>query len=340
MSAPELTEVEREVKRLVLKGTPRKEIARQINRGDRTVYDIIERLEKWGHLIHIPGTRSPKAYEDGIATLSLSICNSSGSPKNCDVDTPPMTQGIPPHPFVMPRKTVRVHFAGAFSVSINVEGNFGRISDERGYTIGGWMDSHTLNGGTEVYEGYIRVDGGEIRLSYYRSKRGKKTMNIYPSERNIYYKHAVKDGEQAIVEQVSKAVIILRKHGWGFIGNPSPNGDLHYGTINEDLLPYVDWKEPKSDDGVFADKSNGHPEIETTARNPNAQGDIIALAELPLRLQMMEQFCLSATSVLEQIQTNQDSTARILASIQQSQTTILELMTGIGTNNFTKEGYA
>lgn len=339
MSAPELTDVESEVKRLVLKGTPRKEIARQIKRGDRTVYDIIERLEKWGHLIHIPGTRSPKAYEDGIATLSLSICGQSGSPKNCNINTPPMTQGIPPNPFVIPGRTVRVHFAGAFSVSINVEGNFGRISDERGYTIGGWTDSHTLNGGTEVYEGYIRVDGGEISLHYYRSKKGKRTMNIYPSERNVYYKHVDEDGQLAIVEQVSKVVSILRKHGWGFNGNPSPNGDLHYGNLSPELLPHVDWNEPKNDTGVFADKSHGKPEIETTARNPTAQADIIALSELPLRLRMMEQFCLSATSMLEQLQSNQDSTARILASIQQSQTTILELMTGIGTN-FTKEGYA
>lgn len=339
MTAYELTETEETVKRLVLKGTPRKEIARQTNKGDRTVYNIIEKLERIGHLIHIPGTRSPKAYEDGIATLSLSVCNSSGSSKSCKPNSPPIEEGIAPLPFVMPTKTVRVHFSGAFTVSINVEGKFGRISDDRGFTIGGWTDSHKLKGDTEVYQGYIRIDGGQISLQYFKSKSGKRTMNIAPAERNIYYRHAVKDGEQAIVEQVSKAVIILRKHGWGFIGNPSPNGDLHYGTINEDLLPYVDWKEPKSDDGVFADKSNGHPEIETTARNPNAQSDIIALAELPLRLQMMEQFCLSATSMLEQLQSNQDSTTRILASIQQSQTTILELMTGIGTN-FTKEGYA
>lgn len=339
MTGHTLTETEQKIKKLVLKGVSRKDIARQTEKGVRTIYNTIEKLERLGHLIPIPGTKSPRAYEDGFSELSLKVCSVSGSEKNCTPNSPPINPPIAPHPFVMPSKTVRVHFAGAFSVSINSEGRFGRITDDLGYTIGGWIDQYELKGGTEVYKGYIRISGGHISLQYFRSKSGKRTMNIAPAERNVYYKHAVKDGEQAIVEQVSKAVQILRRHGWGFIGNPSPNGDLHYGTINEDLLPYVDWKEPKSDDGVFADKSHGHPEIETTARNPNAQADIITLAELPLRLQMMEQFCLLATQTLEQLQCNQDSTARILASIQQSQTTILELMTGIGTN-FSREGYA
>lgn len=337
MYPDELTEVEQIVKEMVLRGVSRKEIARHLKKGERTIYNTIERLERKGHLVYILGTKSPKAYSDGISTLSLSVCNMSGSEKNGNPDTPPMTEGIPPLP-PLPKRTVRVHFAGAFSVSVNVEGRFGRIADDRGFTIGGWLDNYELNGGTAVYRGYIRFDGLDTTFHYYKSKSGVKTMNIYPAERNVYYKHAVKDGETAITEQVGKILSVLKKHGWGFNGNASPNGDLHFGTISPELLPYVDWNSPKVDNGVFADKSHGKPEIETTARNPNAQNDIDQLAELPLRLRMMEHFCMTATDMLEQLQSNQDATARILARIQESQTTILELMTGIG--SFNKEGYA
>lgn len=337
MTSQDLTPDEQIIKELILKGTPRKEIARHLGKGTRTIYNTIEKLERIGHLIHIPGTRSPKAYEDGFTTLSLRYCNLAGSDENGTLNTPPIEGGIGPLPFVtQPAKTVRVHFAGAFSVGVTVEGNFGRISDDRGFTIGGWFGSHTLKGGTPVRHGYIRIDGGQIDFHYYQGKNAR-TMNVYPAERNVYYKRATTDGESAIAEQVSKALGILNKHGWGFDGNASPNGDLHFGTINEDLIPFVNFDEPKQTDKVFCDRSHGHPEIETTARNPNAQNDIDCLAELPMRLRMMEHFCLTASDMLEQLQSNQDSTVRILARIQESQTTILELMTGIG--NASREGY-
>ena len=340
MIAKDLTETESTVKEMVLKGFPKKEIARQTGLAIRTVYNTIERLERWGHLIHIVGTVSPKAYQDGIGSLSLSVCNHAGSSKNGTPNTPPIENSIPPHPFVnLPNRAVRVHYAGAFSVGVNVEGGLGRLSDDRGFTIGGWVDRHELKGGTEVFRGYIRIDGGETTFHYYRSKKGRRTLNIYPDERNIYYKHAVKDGEVAIAEQVSKIMAILRKHGWGFDGNASPNGELHFGGLNPDLLPYANWDAPKNDDGIYCDRSHGNPEIETTIRNPNAQNDIDELSELPMRLRMMEHFCLTATDMLEKLQTNQDSIARILARIQESQTTILEIMTGVG-SNYSKEGYA
>ena len=51
----------------------------------------------------------------------------------------------PPHPFVnLPNRAVRVHYAGAFSVGVNVEGGLGRLSDDRGFTIGGWVDRYEL----------------------------------------------------------------------------------------------------------------------------------------------------------------------------------------------------
>lgn len=340
MPPHDLNEFETTVKEMVLRGYRKKDIASATNHAIRTIYNTIERLERWGHLVHIVGTRSPKCYSDGIATLSLSVCNTAGTPKNCTLNTPPIDNPIPPHPFVkLPNKTVRVHYAGAFSVPVTVEGLFGRIADDRGFTVGGWMDSYTLKGGTEVFRGYVRFDGGETKFTYFRSKKGARTFNIYPDERNVYYKHAVKDGEKAITEQVSKIMSILKKHGWGFDGNASPNGELHYGSINPDLLPFVDFNAPKDDDGIFCDRSGGNPEIETTARNPYAQNDIDQLTELPLRLRMMEHFCLTATDMLERLQENQDSTARILVRIQESQTTILELMTGVG-STFSKEGYA
>lgn len=338
MQPYELTEQELKIKELVLKGYPRKEIASILGKGERTIYNTIDKLERIGHLVHIPGTRSPKAYEDGITTLSLSICNHAGSDENGRLNTPPIEESIPPLPFVKPpRRTVRVHFAGAFSVGVAVEGRFGRISDDRGFTLGGWLDTHELKGGTSVFRGYIRIEGGQVNLHYYKGKKAK-TLNIYPAERNVYYKHATKDGESAIAEQVSKVMSILRKHGWGFDGNASPNGDLHYGNISSELVPYVNFDAPKEADRVFCDRSHGKPEIETTARNPNAQNDIDELAELPMRLRMMEHFCLTASDMLEQLQSNQDATVRILARIQESQTTILELMTGVG--NPSKEGYA
>lgn len=338
MQPYELTEQEQKIKELVLKGYPRKEIASILGKGERTIYNTIDKLERIGHLVHIPGTRSPKAYEDGISAISLNICNHAGSFENGRLNTPPIETPIPPLPFVTsPKRTVRVHFAGAFSVGVNVEGRFGRISDDRGLTLGGWLDSHELKGGTPVYHGYIRIDGGQVDFHYYKGKKAK-TLNIYPAERNVYYKHATKDGESAIAEQVSKVMAILRKHGWGFNGNASPNGDLHYGNISSELVPYVNFDAPKEVDKVFCDRSHGNPEIETTARNPNAQNDIDELAELPMRLRMMEHFCLTASDMLEQLQSNQDATVRILARIQESQTTILELMTGVG--NPSKEGYA
>lgn len=339
MSHNDLTDSEKRIKELVLKGYPKKEIASIMGKGERTIYNTIEKLERIGHLIHIPGTRSPKAYEDGISTLSLNVCNSSGSDGNGRLCIPPRKEDVSPLPFVTtPKKTVRVHFAGAFSVGVAHEGNFGRISDDRGFTVGGWVDSYNLgDGATTVYRGYIRIDGGEVKFHYYKGTNAH-TMNIYPAERNVYYKHATKDGESAIAEQVSKVMSVLRKHGWGFDGNASPNGDLHYGNISPELLPHVNFDAPKEVDKVFCDRSHGNPEIETTARNPNAQNDIDELSELPMRLRMMEHFCLTASDMLEQLQSNQDATVRILARIQESQTTILELMTGVG--NPSKEGYA
>ena len=334
----ELTEQEQKIKELVLKGFPRKEIASILGKGERTIYNTIDKLERIGHLVHIPGTRSPKAYEDGISAISLNVCNHAGSNEDGRLYTPPVTEGTPPLPFVKaPKKTVRVHFAGAFSVGVTVEGRFGKISDDRGFTIGGWWDSYDMANGVKAYRGYIRIDGGEVKFHYVKGKESN-TLSIYPAERNVYYKHATKDGESAIAEQVSKVMAILRKHGWGFNGNASPNGDLHYGTISSELVPYVNFDAPKEVDKVFCDRSHGNPEIETTARNPNAQNDIDELAELPMRLRMMEHFCLTASDMLEQLQSNQDATVRILARIQESQTTILELMTGVG--NPSKEGYA
>lgn len=338
MSHNDLTESEQKIKELVLKGYPKKEIASIMGKGERTIYNTIEKLERIGHLIHIPGTRSPKAYEDGISTLSLKVCGSSGSDEDGRLCIPPREEGLSPHPFVKaPKRTVRVHFAGAFSVGVTVEGNFGRISDDRGFTIGGWVDSYVLgDGATTVYRGYIRIDGGEVKFHYYKGTKAR-TMNIYPAERNVYYKHVTKDGESAIAEQVSKVMSVLRKHEWGFDGNASPNGDLHYGNLSPELLPFVDFDAPKDVEKVFCDRSHGNPEIEVTARNPNAQNDIIELSELPMRLRMMEHFCLTASDMLEQLQSNQDATVRILARIQESQTTILEVMTGVG---HSKEGYA
>lgn len=338
MTSTDLTPDELSVKEMVLKGVPRKEIARQLGKGERTIYNTIEKLERIGHLIHIPGTRSPKAYNDGISTLSLNSLQTAGYSKNGNPNSPPIEEVIAPHPFVTkPKRTVRVHFAGAFSVGVTVEGNFGRIADDRGFTIGGWMGTHELKGGTTVYHAYIRIDGGEITVQYFKGKNAR-TLNIYPAERNVYYKHVTKDGESAIAEQVSRTMAVLRKHGWGFDGNASPNGDLHYGDLAPELLPYVNFDAPKDTGKVFCDRSHGKPEIEVTARNPNAQNDIDELSELPMRLRMMEHFCLTASDMLEQLQSNQDATVRILARIQESQTTILELMTGVG--NPSKEGYA
>lgn len=321
-----LTAKDRELKKRVLAGQSVKDIASAMKLAERTIYTNIEKLVYLGELRPIPGTKSPRIFEDGKTTQICNLSEPSGHTSKDALCTPRTTGGVRPQ-----GKTVRAHITGAYVVRVIQAGELDRLADFDGYTIGGFFEPYQIgkNHITTVYPGYVSVNNESVKIhAYFNTEtRQPSTLNIYPTPKNLYYKHAKAMAKEEFTTQALLVMKILINHGWKFDGNPSHNGVIHYGSIRPELLQYADRTQEEVGQAVHSDTSHGEPEIEIYDDSPTAQADLIILSELPERLRAMESTLFMATSSIEQLGTNQAQIVNVLAQLQTTQVTIMELLT-------------
>ena len=315
-----------EIKKRVLRGESVQAIARALNLSPRTIYTTIEKLVYVGEIRHVPGTKSPRLFEDNNTCKICTLSEPAGHEKNRYSNSPPITSAIGP-----PGKSVRAHITGAYVVRVVKAGNLNRFTDSDGYTIGGFFEPYKTgkNHSTTVYPGYVSINNEETKIQAFfnSASRVPSVINIYPQPRNVYYKTAKQVAKEEFTTQALLVQRVLINHGWQFDGPPSYNGVIHYGSIRPELLQYADRTQEEVGQAVHSDTSHGEPEIEIYDDSPTAQADLIILSELPERLRAMESTLFIATSSIEQLGTNQAQIVSVLAQLQSTPVTIMELLT-------------
>lgn len=286
-------------KAVLLSGNSVASASKELGIGKSTGYEYAKKLEYIGEIRRVGGSTNPVIYEDAKRGGSF---GGAGSGENPGIHYGVVTPSGNPEDLARPSKLVRVHISGAYVVDIETVGNRGgRIADSRGYTIGGWKDEQ-LTKGTRTQIGFLYGFNEVTKFRLYLASAGPK-LNIYPRPRMVYYKDATAEGPRQLEAQCIDICKLLEREGWAFIGRPALSGVIHYGGIDPKLLGLADRSTDWDNSPVHADTSNGDPEVEIYATNPNAQRDIDILSTLPDRIahitdtlsQIEGALCLTAT---------------------------------------------
>lgn len=267
-------------KAVLLSGNSVASASKELGIGRTTGYEYAKKLEYIGEIRRVGGSTNPVIYEDAKRGGSFGV---AGSGENPELYYGVVTESEHPDDLGRPSKLVRVHISGAYVVDVETVGTRGgRIADNRGYTIGGWKNELMVKG-TRTQVGFLYGFNEMTKFRLYLASAGPK-LNIYPRPRMIYYKNATAEGPKVLESQCIEICKILEREGWAFNGRPSLSGVIHYGGIDPRLLGLADRSTDWDDAPVHHDTSNGDPEVEIYATNPNAQRDIDILSTLPDRI--------------------------------------------------------
>lgn len=308
-------------KAYLLSGNSIASASKEMGIGRTTGYTLSKKLEYLGEIRRIPGTVNPIVWEDGKKPFS----GSAGYIEKTEHDYGVVTSdqyGLTSRP----EKFVRAHISGAYVTLVETVGERGgRIVDGEGYTIGGWQKDERLIKRTRVHDGFLYGHHEMTKFILYLASEGPK-LNIYPRPRQVYYKSATVDGPRAMENQCLEVCRVLERHGWKFATRPALAGVMHYGDIDPRLLGLADPMTDFDGDPVHTDTSPGTPEVEIYGDSPTAQRDIVILSELPDRIVQITNTLAETTHALMQISDGMDYLSKATIQLQQSQTTILEIL--------------
>lgn len=299
-AADALDALDRSVKRRLLNGESKASICRNLHIGRTTLYRRIDKLVYLGEIRAIPGTQSPKGWEDAKVDGYTVSLRDTVDPESGTLIIPHDESGTDVSHFGGPNSEVRVHVAGSYRVTLVSCGTCaGALRDEAGYTIGGWSNLVKLKG-SSYSPGFVRVMGQDVKFRVYRARDGTPTnLLVYPVPAYLYYKEAAARGRQVMEGQVINIVRILERHGFAFEGPPILKGVLHYGSLRPELLRHASRQVIDDSAAVHHDASHGEPEIEIYDR-PGAQDDIDLIQELPDHIRAIERSIVALSSTMRE----------------------------------------
>ncbi len=278
MTHPKLSREESNVKRLLLSGKSKSAVARETKMSRPKVERIVSRLEHYGVIRAIPGTKNPIIYEDPFSVLPFPPTGGT-SPENDNTTTvsdstaPPYTPSAPEVGLktvnvtgvstdkVCPDGYVEAHMTGGIKLTIIKIGSFDTIRDPAGLTIGYWSDPKPIKG-SMVYGGEIRVFNQRITWQYREGNKGSRTFMLYPARIFLDPKQfkSRAEAEDLFIDRANFVSSLFALQGWNLV-NPQIRGNFEYAIRDHPLIGLIP-KDAPSDSDIVTDTSYGVPEAE------------------------------------------------------------------------------
>ena len=323
MANKDLWPILKKTKRLVLAGINRKRLAQELGVSQRTAQAYIQRLVLMGELVDITGhpTSTPRVYDD--AKKRVQFCTPPSTPENPIKKSGGVESTKDSATYPSDSEALRFHCTGAYICMVNILGDHnGRISDDRGLTVGGWSDPVNCNGSIRQY-GTLRLpEGDDLKFTLYLAKAGPK-LTVTPQPRDVYYKTANNEGPRALWTQVYSLInLLVDQHGWVF-GDILYKGTNHGAVLSgviDPLLKYMELGHDSDNAPYHIDTSTGTPELEVYYDHDGAQDDVNLIFELPKRLEKIQA---SLVGVCKSV----DHLAHITTQLANAQANITQILT-------------
>ena len=332
MANKDLWPILRKTKAYVLDGLRGKRLAHVLGVSERTAQGYIQRLVLMGELVDItsPPNSTPRIYDD--AKKRVQFC---APPSNTE-DAVKKRVGVvsTPDPATCPPedKAIRFHCTGAYICMVQTLGaHTGRISDDRGLTVGGWSEPVNCNGSIRQY-GTLRLpEGDDLKFTLYLAKAGPK-LTVTPQPRDVYYKTANNEGPRALWGQVYSLLnLLIEVHGWQF-GQILYKGTNHGAVLSgviDPLLKFMELGHDSDNAPYHIDTSTGTPELEVYYDHDGAQDDANLIFELPQRLESIQA---SLIGICKSV----DHLAHITTQLANAQANITQILTN---NTYTAQPF-
>lgn len=279
MTHRRLTSVERKVRDLLGEGATIGKVASTLKMRERAVRTIASRLENYGEIVRVPGTKSPILYElvkkDTTNPPTGGSDTEKGNYGPSVRKTPPKTDivisklnqtGIsvarkPPGP-----EYARAHISGLIGMEIHRVGSLDDIPDPRGADkfgyVGYWEKPDKSMRGSTVYKSCLRINGQEIKVHYRCGNKGGKTFAIYPGQ--IWINPLCFDSQQDVfdvfIDFANVIAEILRPQGW-IVDHPQIKGKTHLAWPDHSLVQHFR-SDIVAEGELICDTSTGVPEVE------------------------------------------------------------------------------
>ena len=353
MTRSRLNATQRKVKNLLLSGRSVPAIARSMKVGQSTVYNTVNQLLALGEIRHVPGTKSPKLYEDPHKDVSNPPSGDYGSgdwnfgPAVGNDGPPPTADAVPESPLIdltgistdknCPEGFGEAHITGSINYTIRRIGTYDDIRDRRGFTVGYWRrEPKTRMKGAVVYGGEVRIYNQALGIAHRIGNKGGQLFSLYP--KRIYVDprkfRGTEDVLALFVDRALYVAELLEQNGWQ-LTDPMVKGDLHLAWGDHPLIQHFDNRVHLDDGDLVVDTSPGTPELEmeNLSSDPDGWAKAQLMADLPTRFLSLEgresesRRAVSANaSIIETVRGDVESIVPVLQSIIDAQTTQCEIL--------------
>ncbi len=353
MTRSGLTSVQRKVKARLLSGWSVPAISKELKKSTSSVYDIVNQLLALGEIRHVPGTKSPKLYEDpqndvtippkgesddGIRNFGPAV-QSDGSPRTADVvpDSPLIDLTGVSTAKVCPEGYGEAHITGSINYTIRKVGTYDDIRDRRGFVVGYWRsEPKTKMKGAIVYGGEVRIFNQALGIAHRIGNKGGQLFSLYP--KRIYVDPIKFRGTEDVMALFTDRALyvaeVLRQTGWQ-LTDPVVKGDLHLAWGDHPLIQHFDSRVHLDDGDLIMDTSPGTPELEmeNLSSDPDGWAKAQLMATLPSRFLALEgresedRRAVSANArILESVGSDVELIVPVLQKIVDAQTAQCEIL--------------
>lgn len=352
MTRVRLSATQRKVKVKLLSGQSVPAISRSLGISQSTAYGIVKQLLALGEIRHVPGTKSPKLYEDPnsddnippteecepeIRNFGPAIKN-DGSPRTADVipDSPLIDLDGVSTAKVCPDGYGEAHITGSINYTIRKVGTYDDIRDRRGLVIGYWRSEPKAMKGSQVFGGELRIYNQALGFAHRVGAKGGQLFSLYP--KRIFVDptkfRGTEDVMALFVDRALYVAEVLRNTGWQ-LTDPVVKGDLHLAWGDHPLIQHFDNRVHLDDGDLIMDTSPGTPELEMErlSSDPDGWAKAQLMARLPSRFLSLEgresadRQAISANArLLESVGGDVDLIVPVLQKIVDAQTTQCEIL--------------
>ena len=351
---------ERRVYNLLSDGVSISAAARRLKMAYSSAYDIANRLEHYGYIRKVPGTKSPIFYEATDGSTNLSAETEEQSPRGTEVSesvttwgashfTPPLTPpsvtvGMQPDTDSVrvigvyrgdkpPEGWGRPHIAGGIYFTVRKVGSFDQLKDTRGLYIGYWNETRPIRGGTST-SGAIRIFGQESTFRFQAGNKGRNSFEFHPAK-NTYIDPArfrdLNDVSALFIRDAAYVSDVLRQTGWQ-LTNPYIRGKIHFAWPDHPLIQQFDPNVTIENGDLVVDCSPGRPELEMEhVESPDGWRKAELMAELPSRFLDMEATVLEDRRTLNETRESFEDSERELREAVSHNARALEVL-GVDVN--------
>lgn len=317
MSARKLSHNEQRVFNLLSDGMSVSAVARRLKMPYSSTNDITHRLEYYGVIRRVPGTKSPALYEPTEDSKEVRAETKEQSPKgDCGTEiryplggatfcpTPSSDSvivGMQPESERLavlgvyrgdepPEGFGRIHIGGGIYFEIRKVGTFDPLKDSKGLYIGYWNQPVRINGAWST-SGAVRVFGQESTFRFQQGDKGKNSFEYHPAKGIYVDPNHFRDSNDAAALLIRDSVYVtdvLRQTGWQ-LTNPVIKGKLHLAWPDHPLIQHVNPNVTYENGDIVVDCSPGRPEMEMEhIETPEDWKKAQLMAEFPTRFLGME----------------------------------------------------